>query len=257
MKVAVTASGDSLDAQADPRFGRCAFFVVVDVDSMEFDVIANTAAMQGSGAGIAAAQLVANSGADAVIAGNYGPNAHQALSAGGIKAYIGPPGTVRQAVEALKAGRLQEVTGPSVPAHFGMGGGGGTGPGMGAGGGMGMGGGGGMGPGMGTGGGMGMGGGMGGGGGMGMGGGRGMGGGGRGMGGGGGRGRGMGGGRGGGMGRGMGMGGGAGTWGGVPPTQPQQPQPANVSELKAQADALKKQLDGLQQQIRDLEDKRK
>lgn len=146
MKIAVAASGDNLDSQCDPRFGRCSYFVVVDSETMQLEAIPNTAAVQGSGAGIAAAQLVADSGADAVIAGNLGPNAFQALSAGGLKLYQHTSGTVREAVEAVKSGSLQPIGGANVPSHFGTGGGGGgTGGGRGMGGGMGMGGGRGMG----------------------------------------------------------------------------------------------------------------
>jgi len=92
--------------------------------------------------------------------GNYGPNAFQALSAGGIQLYSGTGGSVRETVAAFNAGQLQPLGGPSVQAKSGMG----QGPGMG-GGGMGAG----MGPGMGMGGGMGGGRGMGGGMGRGMG----------------------------------------------------------------------------------------
>lgn len=142
MKVAIAASGNTLDAPTDPRFGRCNQFMIVDTDTMQYTVLDNTAAMQGSGAGIAAVQLVANAGADAVIAANFGPNAFQALSAGGLKIYSFAGGTVAQAVEALKAGTLTEISDANVPSHFGMNAGGG---GMGGGGGRGMGGGGGMG----------------------------------------------------------------------------------------------------------------
>lgn len=142
MKIAVAASGDNLDSQCDPRFGRCSYFVVVDTETMQVEAVPNTAAVQGSGAGIAAAQLVADSGADAVIAGNLGPNAFQALSAGGLKLYQHTGGTVREAVAAVKSGSLQPIGGANVPSHFGTGGGGGgTGGGRGMGGGMGMGGG--------------------------------------------------------------------------------------------------------------------
>ncbi len=136
MKVAVAAGGRDLDAPTDPRFGRCQAFVIVDTQDLSFVAVDNSAAMQGSGAGIAAAQLVANSGAEAVIAANLGPNAFTALSAGGLKVYGFVGGTVRQAVAALAAGQLQETSGANVPSHFGMGGGGG---GMGMGGGRGMG----------------------------------------------------------------------------------------------------------------------
>ena len=150
MKVAVAASGDNLDGPLDPRFGRCPMFLIVDADSMEFELLQNPGALAGQGAGIEAAQLVANAGAQAVIAGNYGPNAYHTLAAGGVEALTGASGTVRQAVEAFKAGQLSAVEGASVPPHSGLGGTGGvtppaspggTGTGMGGGGGRGMGGG--------------------------------------------------------------------------------------------------------------------
>ena len=53
MKVAVASQGDNLEAQMDSRFGRCAYFVVVDTDTMEFEAFENTAAQQSGGAGSA------------------------------------------------------------------------------------------------------------------------------------------------------------------------------------------------------------
>jgi len=151
MKIAVAASGNTLDAAVDPRFGRCAWFVIVDPDTMAFEAVENPGVMAGGGAGIQAAQLVASKGAQAVVAGNMGPNAHQALTAAGIQILPFAGGTVRQAVEAVKAGQLTAASAPTVPLHFGTGGavpttpppgaGSGIGPGMGGGGGRGMGGG--------------------------------------------------------------------------------------------------------------------
>ncbi|MGD9497176.1 MAG: NifB/NifX family molybdenum-iron cluster-binding protein, partial [Armatimonadota bacterium] len=145
MRVAVASSADSLEAQMDPRFGRCAYFVVVDTDNMTFEVLENPGPQMGSGAGVAAAQLVADAGAEAVVAGNFGPNAAQALQAGGIRLFQAAGMSVGQAAQAAAAGQLPEATGPTGPAHAGMAGGVGMGmgPGMGggAGGGRGMGGG--------------------------------------------------------------------------------------------------------------------
>lgn len=135
MRVAIPATDRDLDAPTDPRFGRCQVFMIVETDDMSFQALDNDAALQGSGAGIAAVQLVANAGADAVIAAHLGPNAFSALNAGGLKVYNFAGGTVRQAVEALKAGQLPETGGANVPSHFGMGGGG---RGMGMGRGMGL-----------------------------------------------------------------------------------------------------------------------
>jgi predicted Fe-Mo cluster-binding NifX family protein len=79
------------------------------------------------GAGVQAAQLVAHKGANTLITGNLGPNAASALSASGIKVYLVPGGMVKEVTEAFKAGKLQEVSGPTVSPHFGMGGGRGMG----------------------------------------------------------------------------------------------------------------------------------
>ena len=141
MKVAVCSSGNTLESPVDPRFGRCAYFVLVDTDNMSFAVLQNPGSMMGSGAGIQAAQAVSGAGVEAIVAGNFGPNAYQALSAAGIKVYLGAAGTVGQIVDMLKNGQLQEVATPTVAAHFGMGAapgqnaGPGSGPGTGMGGG--------------------------------------------------------------------------------------------------------------------------
>jgi len=131
MKVAVSATEGNLDAQIDPRFGRCQYFVIVDTDSMEYEAVSNASAMASGGAGIQAAQNVAKMGVEAVITGNVGPNAFQTLSASGIKIVTGASGIVRDAVERFGKGELGETTSPTVGGHFGMGGGRGGGRGMG------------------------------------------------------------------------------------------------------------------------------
>ena len=139
MKLGVSATGESLDAQVDPRFGRCAYFLIVDSETFAFEAIPNTAAGAMSGAGIQAAQAVANKGAQTVLTGHVGPNAFQALSSAGISIITGVAGSVREAVEAFKSGKSQKVTAPTTAMGFGMGGGFGMGMGRGRGGGRGMG----------------------------------------------------------------------------------------------------------------------
>ncbi len=139
MKVAVTATGIDLNAQIDPRFGRCANFIIVDTDTMEFEAIQNPNITAGGGAGIQSAQLVANKGVQVVLTGNCGPNAFQTLSAAGIQVITGISGTVREAVEGYKSGQFQVTAQANVPEYFGTGGRPGVGRGMGRGGGMGRG----------------------------------------------------------------------------------------------------------------------
>ena len=268
MRIAISATGPSMDAQVDPRFGRCQCFLIVNTDDMSFEAIENPNSALGGGAGIQSAQLMAGNGVQSVLTGNCGPNAYQTLSAAGINVIVGCGGSVADVVAQFKAGQLGEAAGePNVASHFGAsgsppanqspptplqapmtGGGAGMGRGMGQGGGAGMG------RGMGQGGGAGMGRGMGQGGrrGMGQGGGRGVGqGGGRGMGQGGGRAMGQGG------GRGMAMNTGIGTTQAATPVP--RPQALNtiadqeLSELKQQAQAMNLQTEQLLARIRQLE----
>jgi len=127
MRICVSASANSLDASVDPRFGRCPYFIIVDSETMQFEVVPNPALGAIGGAGIQAAQIIASKGAKVVITGNVGPNAFQALSAAGIKIITGAYGTVREVVEKYRRGELKETNSPTVGGHFGMGMGGGRG----------------------------------------------------------------------------------------------------------------------------------
>ncbi len=76
----------------------------------------NFNAMQG--AGIQAAETVCRHGAECVITGHCGPKAFRALKAAGIKIAIGAKGTVMQAIEDYKSGKLQSVDSPDVEGHW-------------------------------------------------------------------------------------------------------------------------------------------
>ena len=109
MKIAVSATGAGLDAQVDPRFGRCQYFVIVDPETMQFETVENSGTTASGGAGIATAQMIAGKGVEAVLTGNCGPNAYQVLSAAGIKVITGV------------TGKVQEGSQPNVAPHFGAG----------------------------------------------------------------------------------------------------------------------------------------
>lgn len=121
MKVAVTTVEPRLDAQVDPRFGRCPYFLIVETDNLSFEAVENANQALGQGAGIQSARLMAERGVQCVLTGNCGPNAHQALSAAGIGVVVGCAGTVRQVVEQFKAGQLKPASTANVPGHSGSG----------------------------------------------------------------------------------------------------------------------------------------
>jgi predicted Fe-Mo cluster-binding NifX family protein len=121
MRVAVSSSGRDLKGPVDPRFGRCAYFVIVDTETMSLEAFPNTSITAASGAGIGAAQLVASKGVEAVLTGNVGPNAFSALSAAGVQVVTGVAGTVKDVVEKFKLGEFPVGVGPTVGGHFGLG----------------------------------------------------------------------------------------------------------------------------------------
>jgi len=127
MRIAVSASEPILDAEIDPRFGRCRYLIIVDTDSLEFEAVENSGASAEGGAGIATAQMAIDKKTEVVITGNCGPNAFQVLSSAGIEVVTGVHGKVRDAVQDYKAGSLQPTSRPNVRGHFGMGSGRGTG----------------------------------------------------------------------------------------------------------------------------------
>jgi predicted Fe-Mo cluster-binding NifX family protein len=119
MKLAVTAKGTDLDSQVDPRFGRAAYIIIVDSDSMDFEVLDNGANVNAfKGAGIQAATLVSDKGAEVLLTGFCGPNAFRTLKAANIKVVNDASGTVREAIKAFGEGQLSFAAGANVNGHW-------------------------------------------------------------------------------------------------------------------------------------------
>lgn len=117
-KIAVTSEGPGLDDPVDPRFGRAAGFVVVDLDTMETQYLDNgQSQVMAQGAGIQAAELIARAGVSCLLTGVVGPKAFQALSASGVKIVQNLEGlTVREAVERFKRGAVEIAGSPNREA---------------------------------------------------------------------------------------------------------------------------------------------
>ena len=124
MKICITADGNSMEANVDPRFGRCAYFIFYDMETDKFETLQNTNASGMGGVGVQNGQLMAEKGVEVLLTGNLGPNAANVLQQAGIKAVTGVSGRIKDAVEDFRKGVLKESgsAGPTVPSHFGMGG---------------------------------------------------------------------------------------------------------------------------------------
>ena len=119
MKVAVSSSGTTLDSALDPRFGRAAYFLIVDTDTMALEVKENSQNLNlPQGAGIQAGKTVVACGVDAVITGNCGPKAFQVLQAARVKVVTGLQGSVQEVVEKFKNNDVKFSQGANVEGHW-------------------------------------------------------------------------------------------------------------------------------------------
>jgi len=118
MKIILTATSPNIDSNVDMRFGRGAYFILVDTDSLEWQSHPNPGVGASGGAGTMAAQFAANQLANAINSGDFRPNAYNALQAAGVAMYLfGTCTTVREAIDQFKAGKLEGVDSPTGPGH--------------------------------------------------------------------------------------------------------------------------------------------
>ena len=113
MKIAVSATENHLNAPVDPRFGRAAYFIFVNPETLESEIVPNSNVDGYGGVGVQSAQLIIERGAQAVITGSCGPNAFQVLEAGGIAIYEGEQGTVKEVVEKFNKNQLVPASIPT------------------------------------------------------------------------------------------------------------------------------------------------
>lgn len=124
MKIAISSTGKDLESEVDARFGRCSYFLIVEIDKESktvkgFKTIENTAKAQMGGAGITSAQIVANEKPDAVITVNAGPRAFQVLSQLNIPVYQGK-GKISEVIKDFMNEKLSQITGATGPMHAGQ-----------------------------------------------------------------------------------------------------------------------------------------
>jgi predicted Fe-Mo cluster-binding NifX family protein len=122
MQILLTTTAPELESAVDPRFGRGAYFLVVDPETLQWQAATNPAISAPGGAGVKAAQFVVDHQCKAVISGDFGPNAYQALKAAGVQMYLfGTSRTVLEVLECYKMGKLEPVGSPSPAGHRGQG----------------------------------------------------------------------------------------------------------------------------------------
>ena len=121
MKIAISSTGKEIESQVDVRFGRCPYFIIVDIENKKLKskkTIENAAMAQRGGAGISAAEVVGNEKVNAVITVNMGPRAFEVLQQLGIKVYQAQ-GKIKDVVQQFIDGKLKEISLPTGPKFLG------------------------------------------------------------------------------------------------------------------------------------------
>lgn len=119
MKIAITSKGTTLDSEVDPRFGRAGYFLIVDTETLNFEVVDNNKNVNAfKGAGIQAATAIGGKGAEVLLTGYCGPNAFTTLKAAGVKVVNDAAGTIKEAVKAFNEGRLSFAEDANTDGHW-------------------------------------------------------------------------------------------------------------------------------------------
>ena len=111
-KIAVAATGPTLDDSVASRFGHCPYFLIITPDSMEFEALPNTHIL-GGGVGYRSAQLIVNRNVSVVLTGNCGPNPCRVFNPAGVQVITGVSGQVREAVKKYISGTLSRKSIPN------------------------------------------------------------------------------------------------------------------------------------------------
>jgi predicted Fe-Mo cluster-binding NifX family protein len=107
-----------LDSPVSAHFGSAPGFAIADTESGEVLVIANQNQHHAHGMCQPLAALAGHQ-IDALLVGGIGQGALSKLAASGIQVFLAGAATVREAVDAHKAGMLQPVTPGMACGHHG------------------------------------------------------------------------------------------------------------------------------------------
>lgn len=119
MRIAVSSTGRELNSDIDPRFGRADYFLIVDPETLEFEVVENKQNLNlPQGAGIQSGETIVSNNVDVLISGNCGPKAFKVLNKGGVSIVTGAKGRVIDAVLQYKNGELKPSKEANVEGHW-------------------------------------------------------------------------------------------------------------------------------------------
>ena len=110
MKIALPIESKSSDIPVCPSFGRAAFFAIYDTETKTYEFIKNEAAESQGGAGIKAAQALADNKINVLITFRCGQNAAEVLNNADIKMYKAENGSVADNIAKFNDKKLSVLT---------------------------------------------------------------------------------------------------------------------------------------------------
>ena len=111
MRVAISSDSGKLESEISPVFGRCPYFIIAEIENKKIvnvEAIKNTSAGQIGGAGISAAQMIAEKEVKAVITGNIGPKASGVMRQFNIEVYKGS-GIIKEILQKFIDNKLEKL----------------------------------------------------------------------------------------------------------------------------------------------------
>ena len=109
MKIAIPVGEINIETNISTSFARAPFFLIYDTESKETLFVDNTAATSRGGAGVKAAQIIADSNVDAILSPRLGQNAANAFKAADIGLYKTNAGSAKDNIDDFISGKLQEL----------------------------------------------------------------------------------------------------------------------------------------------------
>jgi predicted Fe-Mo cluster-binding NifX family protein len=106
MKIAIPVDEKSLQSNVCISFGRTPYFLIYDIDTKKSVFLDNSAAVSTGGAGIKAAQTIADNKANILLTPRLGENAADVLKAAEIKIYKTTTASAKDNIDAFIAGKL-------------------------------------------------------------------------------------------------------------------------------------------------------
>ena len=108
MKICVPTIGENgLDNHVGEHFGRVPTYTIVDLDTNEVKVVQNTSHHMGGQGN--PPEIMAREGVDIMVCRGLGRRAIGMFEELGIEVYIGAFGTVKEAIDDFKQGKLQKA----------------------------------------------------------------------------------------------------------------------------------------------------